>query len=179
MLTAAQRLAESNPPDDLVPAIVDYQANVGRHCASDRRHLDINRPRHLAMLDEVAQHAPLASLGIEVAEIDEAFGDGGLLSLKALLAFASRKGDLNKVRRLKSYSMASLIIATQILDDQAGRPESKRCAVLRASNEVLEAISEQFGFAAAEGTSFGLDPILLNWQRVHAMALKVGRRPSR
>lgn len=62
---------------------------------------------------------------------------------------------------------------TQLLSEQASRPREKQCLLAIASNEALDAIADLFDFQTGVPSSSTVQPLLLAWHRVHALALRL------
>ena len=92
-----------------------------------------------------------AAVGLHDPEAD--FGRVGVLGLRALIR-SSR-------------------VASRLLAEQASRPVDKRCPLVQASNETLDALCDLFDFTTGVPSAAIIQPLLLAYHRVHALALRL------
>ncbi|KAG2011760.1 hypothetical protein CC2G_011842 [Coprinopsis cinerea AmutBmut pab1-1] len=167
---AVVRLMSLHELEDLISCILDFQANIVR--VTHRKKTTPVDPDlcadHYDALEEIWEASKLQEefdeegyplkwrrLGFETEDVAEEFRDVGVLGLECLRKFVSSGG--------ADFSM--------LLLEQLSRPIEKRCPIARASNEVVELLSEHWAiFAPGYSTSTTFQPFFLDFQKVHSLA---------
>ncbi|KAI0078722.1 hypothetical protein K474DRAFT_1641153 [Panus rudis PR-1116 ss-1] len=167
---AVIRLMSSHTIEDLTSCILDYQANVVR--ATYRRKTTLVEPdvepSHKAALDYIWERSKLfpeleadgglikwRKIGFDTEDITQEFGEVGVLGLQCLQAFVSRDPDY----------------FAKVVQEQLSRPEERRCPIAKASNEVVDLLSEHWAiFGPGYSTSTTFQPFFLNFEKVHGLA---------
>ncbi|KAF7309761.1 ELMO domain-containing protein [Mycena indigotica] len=166
---AVVRLMSSHTIEDLTSCILDFQANFIRVIHRKKTTpVDLEaEPSHVVALkgiwtssqlseqtDENGQLLKWRLLGLGSENIEEEFSDVGMLGLECLRKFIEGDPDFPK-----------------IIQEQLSRPLARRCPVARASNEVVEILSEHWAiFAPGYSTSTTFQPFFLDFYRVHSLA---------
>lgn len=168
---AVIRLMSSHTIEDLTSCILDFQANIVR--VTYRQKTSIVEPdvetSHAAMLkqiwivsklsespDENGENLKWRKLGFDTENLTQEFGEVGVLGLSCLRCFAMHDPD--------AFSQTVL--------EQIGRSEERRCPIAKASNEIVELLSEHWAiFAPGYSTSTTFQPFFLNFYKVHTLAL--------
>lgn len=163
------RLMASHTIEDLSSCILDFQANIIR--ITHRKKVTMVEPHaepaHAAALkfiwlsskleeerDEDGQILKWRKLGFDTEDVSMGFHDVGVLGLECLRNFAQSNPDFPK-----------------LVSEQLSRPSERRCPIARASNEVVELLSEHWAiFAPGYSTSTTFQPLFLDFVRVHALA---------
>ncbi|KIY53372.1 hypothetical protein FISHEDRAFT_33437 [Fistulina hepatica ATCC 64428] len=164
---AVARLMSSHTIDDLMSCILDFQANMIR-IAYRKKTTPIdpqNEPAHYKALNNVWESSGIEpgvdqqgetlkwrKLGFDTEDVAQEFSDVGVLGLECLVRFSS-------------------MIKCSILNlSQLSRPQERRCPIARASNEVVELLSEHWAiFAPGYSTSTAFQPFFLEFYRVHVL----------
>ncbi|KAH8832732.1 ELMO/CED-12 family-domain-containing protein [Flagelloscypha sp. PMI_526] len=168
---AVVRLMSTHTNEDLTSCILDFQANWIRVVDSKKRTMpDPDTDTfHAAMLKFIWQGAKLEEdlntnnevvkwrkLGFGTEDVIEEFKDVGVLGLECLEKFV--RG---------AYDFAQIVL------EQLSRPDNKRCPIGKASNEVVELLSEHWAiFAPGYSTSTTFQPFFLDFYRVHSLATR-------
>ncbi|TFK29729.1 hypothetical protein FA15DRAFT_699984 [Coprinopsis marcescibilis] len=168
---AVVRLMSLHELEDLTSCILDFQANIVRVTHRKKTtpvdpEMDPSHEKSLQVIwsasklrpeiDENNQMLKWRKLGFETEDIPYEFRDVGVLGLECLRRFIESDPD---------FSM--LII------EQLSRPVEKRWQIARASNEVVELLSEHWAiFAPGYSTSTTFQPFFLDFQRVHSQATR-------
>ncbi|KAF8906223.1 ELMO/CED-12 family-domain-containing protein [Gymnopilus junonius] len=163
------RLMSLHTTEDLTSCILDFQANIVR--VTYRKKTTIVDPdedeSHAAALRSVWACSKLAEevdsngqllkwrkLGFETEDIVQDFSEVGVLGLECFQKFVESDPDFAKV-----------------VLEQLSRPEGRRCPIARASNEVVELLSEHWAiFAPGYSTSTTFQPFFLDYYKVHFLA---------
>lgn len=96
-------------------------------------------------------------LGFETEDLRKEFDSTGMLGLECL----------------KHFVQADPPRFAQLVLEQNSRAAERRCPIARASNEVVEILSEHWSiFAPGYSTSTTFQPFFLSFYRVHALALQ-------
>ncbi|KAI6041249.1 ELMO/CED-12 family-domain-containing protein [Pisolithus marmoratus] len=160
----------SSHVDDLTSCILDFQANIVS--VTYRKKVTPVEPEvelaHLSALhyiwecsgvqeemDSEKQPLKWRQLGFDSENIAEEFQDVGVLGLDCLLNFVQDDPDF--------FSKAVL--------EQLSRPEERRCPVAKASNEVVELLSQHWTIFAPAYTTSTFQPFFLNFPKIHCLAL--------
>ncbi|EIN09566.1 hypothetical protein PUNSTDRAFT_66959 [Punctularia strigosozonata HHB-11173 SS5] len=172
---AVVRLMSSHTIEDLTSCILDFQANMVS--VSYRKKTTLVEPEveplHDAALKYIWTHARLQEeddlspgaepgakiqwrkLGFETENLSHEFGEVGVLGLDCLKSFVQSDPDF----------------FSKVVLEQISRPAERRCPIAKASNEVVELLSEHWAiFAPGYSTSTTFQPFFLNFYRVHALA---------
>ncbi|KDQ61372.1 hypothetical protein JAAARDRAFT_190152 [Jaapia argillacea MUCL 33604] len=165
---AVIRLMSSHTIEDLTSCILDFQVNMVRVTYRKKTspvEPDVN-PAHYDALEEIWHASKLEEhvaerqwslLGFASDNMYDEFGDVGVLGLNCLKQFSQRDSEF----------------FSEVVLEQLGRAEERRCPVARASNEVVELLLEHWAiFAPGYSTSTTFQPFFLNFYKVHALALK-------
>ncbi|KAJ7760596.1 ELMO/CED-12 family-domain-containing protein [Mycena metata] len=166
---AVVRLMSSHTIEDLTSCILDFQANIIRVTYRKKTTLvDIEaEPSHPVALkaiwansrlsetvDENGQPLKWRLLGFDSENVEVEFNDVGELGLDCLRKFIEMDPDFPKV-----------------IQEQLSRPPARRCPVAKASNEVVEMLSEHWAiFAPGYSTSTTFQPFFLDFYKVHSLA---------
>ncbi|KAG6897431.1 hypothetical protein C0992_001592 [Termitomyces sp. T32_za158] len=160
--------------EDLTSCILDFQANVVR--VTYRKKTTLVNPEaeasHAAVLACIWAHSKLdeetddqggrrkwRKLGFETENVSQEFSEVGVLGLDCLSIqkkFAESDPDFPK-----------------LVLEQLSRSSQRRCSIAKASNEVVELLSEHWAiFAPGYSTSTAFQPFFLNFYRVHSLATR-------
>jgi engulfment/cell motility protein 1 len=168
---AVIRLMSSHVIDDLTSCVLDFQANIVRvtyrkkttlvepgaeptHDAELQYIWDSSKVRE--ELDEDGYPLKWRKLGFDSENIIEEFQEVGVLGLDCLCNFVRDDPEF----------------FSKVVLEQLSRSEERRCPIARASNEIVELLSEHWViFAPAFSTSTTFQPVFLNFHKVHALAL--------
>ncbi|KAI0299316.1 ELMO/CED-12 family-domain-containing protein [Russula brevipes] len=175
------RLMGSHTVEDLTSCVLDFQGNMARVIYRKKTTLvepDVEET-HAAALDYVWTTSCLEvgtapdgttlkwrRLGFASENLSHEFTEAGVLGLDCLKHFVQGDPD--------SFS--------KVVQEQNSRPAQRRCPLARASNEVVELLSEYWGVLAPgctfstpmgfsrHATSPVFQPFFLNFYKVHALA---------
>ncbi|KAJ3887392.1 ELMO/CED-12 family-domain-containing protein [Lentinula edodes] len=166
---AVVRLMSQHTVEELTSCILDFQANMLRVTYRKKSTpVDLDaQPSHAADLSYIWDHSKLIEesdekgqqlkwrkLGFDTEDIELEFNDVGVLGLECLKRFVERDPDFSKV-----------------VLEQLSRPVERRCPIAKASNEVVELLSEHWAiFAPGYSTSTTFQPLFLDFYKVHALA---------
>ncbi|KZT27925.1 hypothetical protein NEOLEDRAFT_1154882 [Neolentinus lepideus HHB14362 ss-1] len=168
---AVIRVMSSHTIEDLTSCILDFQANMIR--VTYRKKMTLVEPAaeysHAAALKSIWSASKLQEeldnegqpqrwrlLGFGSEDITHEFRDAGILGLYCLKHFAKSDPE----------SFSKMVL------EQLSRPAERRCPIARASNEIVELLSEHWAiFAPGYSTSTTFQPFFLNFLKVHALAL--------
>ncbi|KAF8239268.1 hypothetical protein L208DRAFT_1238269 [Tricholoma matsutake] len=165
---AVVRLMSLHIMEDLTSCILDFQANIIRVTYRKKTTLvDLDsEPSHAAALqyiwstsklveaiDENGSPVRWRKLGFDSEDIVEEFSGVGVLGLDCLKRFVESDPDFSK-----------------LVLEQLSRPRERRCPIAKASNEVVELLSEHWAiFAPGYSTSTTFQPFFLDFYKVHAL----------
>ncbi|KIY71885.1 hypothetical protein CYLTODRAFT_389592 [Cylindrobasidium torrendii FP15055 ss-10] len=163
---AVARLMATQTVDDLTSCILDFQANIIR-VTHRKKTTQIDSLSHETTLkyiwsnskleedyDEESNIVKWRKLGFTSEDIEAEFRDVGVLGLDCLKSFVKREPDFPKLAL-----------------EQLSRAEQRRCPIGRASNEVVELLSEHWAiFAPGYSTSTTFQPFFMDFERVHSLA---------
>ncbi|QRV88985.1 engulfment and cell motility-like protein [Ceratobasidium sp. AG-Ba] len=170
-----RRVMASHASADLSSSILDFQAHLMRITYLRKTTpVDVDQPAVQAILTYVWMAARLgntgrpdklsfegeqwAMLGCETGNIRSDFAHVGILGLDCLRTFVQSDPD----------HFAKVIL------EQVSRPPNRRCPVIRASNEVVELLTEHWAiFGPGYSTSTSFLPFFLAFHRVHTIALQL------
>ncbi|KAG9313017.1 ELMO/CED-12 family-domain-containing protein [Chiua virens] len=168
---AVIRLMTSHVIDDLTSSILDFQANMIRVTYRKKTTLvePEAEPTHASLLqyiwdssklheevDPDGQGVKWRKLGFSSENVIEQFQEAGLLGLDCLFHFVRNDSEF----------------FSKVVLEQLSRPEERRCPIARASNEVVELLSEHWAiFAPAYSTPTTFQPFFLNFYKVHTLAM--------
>ncbi|KAK7056406.1 hypothetical protein VNI00_002960 [Paramarasmius palmivorus] len=171
---AVVRLMSNHTMEDLTSCILDFQANMLRVMhrkkttpveseivAGHKKDLDYIWSRSKLEEENDEEDLPLKwrKLGFDSEDIDYEFRDVGTLGLECLKRFVQHDPDFSNVN-------SALIVVEQL-----SRPEERRCPIAKASNEVVELLSEHWAiFAPGYSTSTTFQPFFLDFYKVHSLA---------
>ncbi|EGN96731.1 hypothetical protein SERLA73DRAFT_75603 [Serpula lacrymans var. lacrymans S7.3] len=167
---AVIRLMSSHIIDDLTSCILDFQANIVRVTYRKKTTLvepDVE-PAHDAALQYIWESSKLTeetddegsvvkwrNLGFSSEDLMQEFSEVGVLGLDCLRNFVHEDPEF----------------FSKVVLEQISRPEERRCPIARASNEIVELLSEHWAiFAPGYSTSTTFQPFFLNFFKVHALA---------
>jgi engulfment/cell motility protein 1 len=168
---AVIRLMSSHIIDDLTSCILDFQANMIR--VTYRKKTTLVEPRaeptHDSLLhyiwdssklheevDADGQQVKWTKIGFGSENIIEEFQEVGLLGLDCLFNFVQNDAEF----------------FSKVVLEQLSRPEERRCPIAKASNEIVELLSEHWAiFAPAYSTPTTFQPFFLNFYKVHTLAM--------
>ncbi|KAI5999373.1 ELMO/CED-12 family-domain-containing protein [Pisolithus orientalis] len=160
----------SSHVDDLTSCVLDFQANIVR--VTYRKKTTLVEPEvelaHLSALhyiwecsgvqeglDSEGHPSKWRRLGFDSENIVEEFQDAGVLGLDCLVNFVQDDPDF----------------FSKVILEQLSRPEERRCPVAKASNEVVELLSQHWTIFAPAYSTSAFQPLFLNFQKVHCLAL--------
>ncbi|KAG8220969.1 ELMO/CED-12 family-domain-containing protein [Butyriboletus roseoflavus] len=168
---AVIRLMSSHVIDELTSCILDFQANIVRVTYRKKTTLvePQAEPTHDSLLQYIWDSSKLheevdpdgqvvkwKKLGFSSENIIEEFQEVGLLGLDCLSNFVQNDPE----------------VFSKIVLEQLSRPEERRCPIARASNEIVELLSEHWAiFAPAYSTPTTFQPFFLNFYKVHTLAM--------
>ncbi|KAF8268798.1 ELMO/CED-12 family-domain-containing protein [Lactarius quietus] len=141
------RLMNSHTIEDLTSCVLDFQGNMARTHAASLDYIWTNSSLQV----ETASDGTLKwrQLGFASENLSHEFSETGVLGLDCL-----RPG-----------------LILQSVQEQNSRSRQRRCPVARASNEVVELLSEYWGvLAPGYATSPVFQPFFLNFYKVHTLA---------
>ncbi|KAF9071535.1 ELMO/CED-12 family-domain-containing protein [Rhodocollybia butyracea] len=184
---AVVRLMSQHTMEDLTSCILDFQANILRVTYRKKSTpVDFEtQPSHLANIKYIWNHSKLIEelddngqqikwrkLGFDSEDIEMEFSDVGVLGLECFKRFVERDPDFSKVTfALHVLKTAHADVIKQVVLEQLSRPAERRCPIAKASNEVVELLSEHWAiFAPGYSTSTTFQPFFLDFYRVHALA---------
>jgi engulfment/cell motility protein 1 len=162
-------LMSSHTSEDLTSSILDFQANfirvIFRRKTSLLDHFDPAHDTYLKYIwdtskmqveqDPEGEEIKWRKLGFDSEDLVEEFLESGLLGLDCFYQFVQNDPDY----------------FSKVVLEQAGRPVERRCPIAKASNEVVELLSEHWAiFAPGYSTSTAFQPFLLNFYKVHHLA---------
>lgn len=167
---AVVRLMSLHELEDLISSILDFQANIVR--VTYRKKTTPVDPEqdlsHAQILQEIWDASKL-----EVEEVDE---DGEPIQWRRLgfetedLAYEFRESGFLGLECLRKFVGDGQEFSILMLEQQS-HPLEKRCQIARASNEVVELLSEHWVlYAPGYSTSTTFQPFFLDFQRAHALA---------
>ncbi|KAH9013264.1 ELMO/CED-12 family-domain-containing protein [Lactarius pseudohatsudake] len=147
---AVIRLMNSHTIEDLTSCVLDFQGNIARVVYRKKTTLvepDVEET-HAASLDYIWTNSCLQNISHE-------FNETGVLGLDCLKLFVQNDPDF----------------FSKVVQEQNSRSPQRRCPVARASNEVVELLSEYWGvLAPGYATSPVFQPFFLNFYKVHILA---------
>ncbi|KAF5316171.1 hypothetical protein D9619_006473 [Psilocybe cf. subviscida] len=165
---AVVRLMSLHNIEDLT-SCMDFQANVVR--VTYRKKITLVDPEeddtHAEVLQAIWNTSQLVEeadangyplkwrkLGFDTEDIVHEFSEVGVLGLECFKRFAESDPDFPK-----------------IVQEQLSRSEEKRCPIAKASNEVVELLTEHWAiFAPGYSTATTFQPFFLDFHRVHTLA---------
>ncbi|KAL0953838.1 hypothetical protein HGRIS_005016 [Hohenbuehelia grisea] len=165
---AVVRLMSSHTIEDLTSCILDFQANIVRVTYRKKMtDIDPDTSAHAATLrfiwastklqEETDEHGePLMwrRIGFDTEDIVEEFAEVGILGLECMKRLVQSEPEFSKV-----------------VLEQLSRAEERRCPIAKASNEVVELLSEHWSiFAPGYSTSTTFQPFFLDFYKVHTLA---------
>ncbi|KZV74521.1 hypothetical protein PENSPDRAFT_674197 [Peniophora sp. CONT] len=157
---AVVRLMTSHMIDDLRSTVLDFQSALARVFYRNKSTYvqPDSEPAHAAACRAVLAAARVDSwvdLGFASNDPAREFGEVGVLGLYCLRNLALDDAD--------AFARATA--------EQLGRPPSRRCPLARASNEIVELLSEHWAiFAPGYATSPSFQPFFLNFYKIHTLA---------
>ncbi|KDN40446.1 hypothetical protein K437DRAFT_291531 [Tilletiaria anomala UBC 951] len=195
---AVSRLMSSNQSDELIPGILDFQANIVR-IANHRMRTNVTpqNKRHVSALSYVWLQARITEVAVELnASPTNCEGENSIVNPTGN-RFSTSHG-LNsryKWRRLgfsseavakefgkmgwlalencEAFVRADPEVYSKIIAEQVNRPEERRCPFGRASIEVTEILVDHWNIENPGYASLStLQPFLLFFNRVHNFALR-------
>ncbi|RDB23704.1 Engulfment and cell motility protein 1 [Hypsizygus marmoreus] len=166
---AVVRLMSLHIMEDLTSCILDFQANIVRVTYRKKTTLvePDSEPSHAAALQYIwssttlqeeldAEGVPLKwrKLGFDSEDMVQEFSEVGVLGLDCLKKFVENDPDFSK-----------------LVLEQLSRSAERRCPIAKASNEVVELLSEHWAiFAPGYSTSTTFQPFFLDFYKVHSLA---------
>lgn len=159
-----QRLMSSHTIEDLTSSILDFQANMIRVTHRRKTHFvdPAREPSHLAALEYIWEATKLSEeeqpdgpckwrkLGFQTEDIVREFADVGVLGLDCLVRssfLCFLFGRLTDYAQKHFASKDPDYFAT-VVTEQISRPPERRCPIARASNEIVELLSEHWAIFA-------------------------------
>ncbi|KAN0121039.1 ELMO/CED-12 family domain containing protein [Russula decolorans] len=164
------RLMSSHTVEDLTSCVLDFQGNMARVIYRKKTTLvepDVEET-HAAALDYIWTNSRLQvetasdsttlkwrQLGFASENLSHEFAEVGVLGLDCLKIFVQTDPDF----------------FSKVVQEQNSRSPQRRCPLARASNEVVELLSEYWGvLAPGYATSPVFQPFFLNFYKVHALS---------
>ncbi|KAF8461471.1 ELMO/CED-12 family-domain-containing protein [Russula ochroleuca] len=164
------RLMSSHTVEDLTSCVLDFQGNIARVIYRKKTTLvepDVEET-HATALDYIWTNSRLQvetapdgatlkwrQLGFASENLSHEFTEVGILGLDCLKHFVQSDPDF----------------FSKVVQEQNSRSPQRRCPLARASNEVVELLSEYWGvLAPGYATSPVFQPFFLNFYKVHALA---------
>ncbi|KAF8825772.1 hypothetical protein HHX47_DHR6000422 [Lentinula edodes] len=183
---AVVRLMSQHTVEELTSCILDFQANMLRVTYRKKSTLvDLDAQlSHAADLNYIWEHSKLIEesdekgqqlkwrkLGFDTEDIELEFNDVGVLGLECLKRFVERDPDFSKVIISWLAVFEIVFMQPQVVLEQLSRPVERQCPIAKASNEVVELLSEHWAiFAPGYSTSTTFQPLFLDFYKVHALA---------
>ncbi|TFK75020.1 hypothetical protein BDN72DRAFT_955358 [Pluteus cervinus] len=168
---AVARRMNLHTTEDLTSCILDFQANMIRVTYRKKTTpvdpeadpiqgdaLDFIWESSGLQVEQNAGGHPLKwrNLGFESEDIVHEFHEVGVLGLECLHKFVQGDPEFSKV-----------------VLEQLSRPEERRCPIGKASNEVVELLSEHWAiFAPGYSTSTTFQPFFMDFHRAHSLATR-------
>ncbi|TFY51806.1 hypothetical protein EVG20_g10828, partial [Dentipellis fragilis] len=167
---AVVRLMSSHTVEDLTSCVLDFQENMAR--VTYRKKTTLVEPdveqAHDAALEYIWTNSKLQPqrdgdgnmlkwrlLGCDTENLGHEFAEVGVLGLDCLRHFVQSDPDF----------------FSKVVQEQISRPPERRCPITKASNEVVELLSEHWAiFAPGYAKSPTFSPFFLNFYKVHALA---------
>ncbi|TCD69623.1 hypothetical protein EIP91_006848 [Steccherinum ochraceum] len=163
-------LMSSHTIEDLTSCILDFQANVVRMTHRKKTCLvdPEMEPAHAEALNYIWMNSRLKEetdaqggvlkwrkLGFDTEDIMQEFSEVGVWGLDCFRYFVAKDPDY----------------FSKVVQEQLSRPEERRCPIAKASNEVVDLLSEHWAiFGPGYSTSTTFQPFFLNAGKVHALA---------
>ncbi|KAI0306061.1 ELMO/CED-12 family-domain-containing protein [Multifurca ochricompacta] len=157
-------LMTSHTIEDLTSCVLDFQGNMARLIYRKKTTLvepDVEET-HAAALDYIWTNSHLQvetspngtplkwrQLGFASENLSHEFSEAGVLGLDCLKYFVQSDPEF----------------FSKVVQEQNSRPSQRQCPLARASNEVVELLSEYW-----DATSPVFQPFFLNFYKVHALA---------
>ncbi|OCH96256.1 hypothetical protein OBBRIDRAFT_229080 [Obba rivulosa] len=167
---AVTRLMSSHTIEDLTSCILDFQANLIRVTYRKKITLvepDVEPTQEVALnfiwacsklkedTDDNMITRKWRKLGFDTEDMTQEFREVGSLGLDCLKYFVARDPEY----------------WAKVVQEQISRPEERRCPIAKASNEIVDLLSEHWAiYAPGYSTSTTFQPFFLNFQRVHTLA---------
>ncbi|EIW79328.1 hypothetical protein CONPUDRAFT_59390 [Coniophora puteana RWD-64-598 SS2] len=167
---AVIRLMSSHTVDDLTSCILDFQANMLR--VTHRKMVTLVEPEvepaHASALQFIWESSKVREdvdpeggvfkwrkVGFASEDLIQEFTEVGVLGLDCMRNFVQEDPEF----------------FSKVVLEQLSRPQERRCPIAKASNEVVELLSEHWAiFAPGYQTSTTFQPFFLNFYRVHTLA---------
>ncbi|KAF5383550.1 hypothetical protein D9615_003536 [Tricholomella constricta] len=166
---AVVRLMSLHIMEDLTSCILDFQANIVRVTYRKKTTLvdPDSEPSHAAALQYIWESSKLEEetdengavlkwrkLGFDSEDMVQEFSEVGVLGLDCLKKLVENDQDFSK-----------------LVLEQLSRALERRCSIAKASNEVVELLSEHWAiFAPGYSTSTTFQPFFLDFYKVHSLA---------
>lgn len=154
----------SHTIEDLTSSILDFQANMIRVTYRRKTHFvdPAREPSHLAALDYIWDASKLTEdqqtdepykwrkLGFLTEDMSREFSDVGVLGLDCLVRSPSPRIICGKLtnRAQKHFASKDPDYFATVVREQISRPPERRCPIARASNEIVELLSEHWAIFA-------------------------------
>lgn len=168
---AVIRLMSSHVVEDLTSCVLDFQAHIVRVIYRQKTTLvepDVEPAHDSAVqyiwgcskvgggMDAAGKAMKWRKLGFRDENIMEEFQDVGVLGLDCLVHFVQEDPEF----------------FSKVVREQLSRSEERRCPIARASNEIVELLSQHWMiYAPTFSTTRTFQPFLLSFHKVHALAL--------
>ena len=159
----AQRLMSSHTIEDLTSSILDFQANMIRVTYRRKTHFvdPVGEPSHLSALEYIWNASKLVEeqqpegpykwrkLGFPTEDLSREFIEVGVLGLDCLVSLPMAL----LLQRLidpiqKHFACKDPDYFATVVTEQISRPPERRCPIARASNEIVELLSEHWAIFA-------------------------------
>ncbi|KAH9975737.1 ELMO/CED-12 family-domain-containing protein [Lactifluus volemus] len=163
------RLMNSHTIEDLTSCVLDFQSNMAR--VIYRKKTTLVEPEveetHAMALDYIWTNSRLQvetapdgtelkwrQLGFASENLSHEFNETGVLGLDCLKYFVQIDPDF----------------FSKVVQEQNSRPSQRQCPLARASNEIVELLSEYWGVLAPGYATPMFQPFFLNFFKVHVLA---------
>ncbi|CCL98594.1 uncharacterized protein FIBRA_00596 [Fibroporia radiculosa] len=166
---AVIRLMSSHTIEDLTSCILDFQANMMRVTYKEKTtpvEPEIEES-HAAILKYIWSSSRISEdtsevevwrwrkLGFDSEDLTQEFRQVGLLGLHCLRYFVAKDPDY----------------WAKVVQEQRSRPDERRCPIAKASNEVVDLLSEHWAiYSPGYSTTTTFQPFFLNFLKVHTLA---------
>lgn len=154
----------SHVTDDLTSCILDFQANMIRVTYRKKTTLvePAAEPMHDSLLQYIWESSKLdedvdpdgqvirwKKIGFSSENIIGEFQEAGLLGLDCLFNFVQNDPEFfSKVSHIVKLLKHFTHVRQQVVLEQLSRPPERRCPIARASNEIVELLSEHWAIFA-------------------------------
>ena len=157
-----QRLMSSHTIEDLTSSILDFQANMIRVTHRRKTHFvdPAREPSHLTALESIWDASKLTEeqqpdgphkwrkLGFTTEDITREFAEVGVLGLDCMVRPPALQSWVSIDCVQKYFACKDPDYFAMVVTEQISRPPERRCPIARASNEIVELLSEHWAIFA-------------------------------